>query len=157
MNYNDFGLRVEYVEYTVSKGDSLYEIAKKYNTTVATLTDVNMLTNNTIFPGQVLLIPKTVDSFSDYFFESYNVQPGDNLELVANKLGVDPVLLGLYNDFSSYQLVEGQTIKIPRNNTYIVKQGDTVDTILKTTNRTAEQIIRANASNWLKTGAKINL
>ena len=157
MNYNDFGLRVEYVEYTVSKGDSLYEIAKKYNTTVATLTDVNMLTNNTIFPGQVLLIPKAVDSSNDYFFESYSVQPGDNLELVANKLGVDPVLLGLYNDFSSYQLVEGQTIKIPRNNTYTVKQGDTVDTILKTTNRTSEQILRANASNWLKSGAKINL
>lgn len=157
MNYNEFGLRVEYVEYTVSKGDTLYEIAKKYNTTVNTLTDVNMLTNNTIFPGQILLIPKTSDTSSDYFFESYSVQPGDNLELVANKLGVDPVLLGLYNDFSSYQLVEGQTIKVPRNNTYTVRQSDTVDSILNTTNRTADQILRANASKWLKTGSKINL
>ena len=31
MEYNEFGLRVEYLEYTVKKGDSLYNIAKKYN------------------------------------------------------------------------------------------------------------------------------
>ena len=55
MNYDDFGLRIEYVEYTVKKGDSLYNIAKKYDTTVSDLTDINMLTTNTIFPGQVLL------------------------------------------------------------------------------------------------------
>lgn len=157
MNYNDFGLRIEYVEYTVKKGDSLYEIAKKYNTTVNTLTDINMLTTNTIFPGQVLLIPSTDSADKDYYFESYTVQPGDNLELIANKHGVDPVLLGLYNDFSSYQLVEGQTIKIPRNNTYVVRNTDTVDTILNMTNTTAEQILRANAKNWLKAGSKINL
>lgn len=58
MNYDDFGLRIEYVEYTVKKGDSLYNIAKKYDTTVSDLTDINMLTTNTIFPGQVLLVPK---------------------------------------------------------------------------------------------------
>lgn len=38
MNYDDFGLRIEYVEYTVKKGDSLYNIAKKYDTTVSDLT-----------------------------------------------------------------------------------------------------------------------
>ena len=54
MNYNDFGQNVEYIEYTVKKGDSLYNIAQNYNTTVATLTDINMLTSNNIFPGQVL-------------------------------------------------------------------------------------------------------
>lgn len=157
MIYDDFGIRVEYVEYTVSKGDTLYEIAKKYNTTVATLTDINMLTTNTIFPGQVLLVPKSMNVATDYYFESYTVLPGDNLELIANKLGVDPVLLGLYNDFSSYQLVEGQTIKVPRNNSYIVKSGDTVDGILKLTNKTAEHILKANANDWLKVGSKINL
>ena len=148
MNYDDFGLRIEYVEYTVKKGDSLYNIAKKYDTTVSDLTDINMLTTNTIFPGQVLLVPKNSNAETDYYFENY---------VIATKLGVDPVLIGLYNDFATFQLIDGQTIKIPRNNTYIVKDTDTVDTVLATTNRTAEQILRANASTWLKSGSKIYL
>lgn len=156
MNYNDFGLRVDYVEYTVQKGDSLYEIAKKYNTTVNDLTDINMLTSNAIFPGQVLLIPQNTNG-ADYFFENYIIQPGDTIELVAKRQGIDPVLLGLYNDFSSYQLVSGQTLKIPRNNTYTVKNNDTLDTIISVTNRTPEDILRANSSAWLKAGSKIYL
>lgn len=156
MNYNDFGLRVDYVEYTVQKGDSLYEIAKKYNTTVSDLTDVNMLTSNAIFPGQVLLIPQNT-SGNEYFFENYIIQPGDTIELVAKRQGIDPILLGLYNDFSSYQLASGQTLKIPRNNTYTVKNNDTLDTIISVTNRTPEDILRANSTTWLKAGSKIYL
>lgn len=157
MNYDDFGLRIEYVEYTVKKGDSLYNIAKKYDTTVSDLTDINMLTTNTIFPGQVLLVPKNSNAETDYYFENYVIKPRDTIELIATKLGVDPVLIGLYNDFATFQLIDGQTIKVPRNNTYIVKDTDTVDTVLATTNRTAEQILRANASTWLKSGSKIYL
>lgn len=42
----------------IKKGDSLYNIAKKYDTTVSDLTDINMLTTNTIFPGQVFVSTK---------------------------------------------------------------------------------------------------
>ena len=55
-------------------------------------------------------------------FENYVIKPGDTIELIATKLGVDPVLIGLYNDFATFQLIDGQTIKVPRNNTYIVKR-----------------------------------
>ena len=37
-----YGLRVKYDEYTIKKGDTLYNIAKKYGTTVAELMDVNI-------------------------------------------------------------------------------------------------------------------
>lgn len=157
MEYNDFGLRVEYLEYTVKKGDSLYTIANKYNTTVSTLTDINMLTTNNIFPGQVLLIPKVDESNQEYYFENYIIKPGDTVEMIATLTGVDPILIGLYNDFSSYQLLEGQVIKIPKNNTYIIKNNDSLDSILSTTNKTPEEILRANANEWLKAGTKIYL
>lgn len=156
MNNNEYGLRMEYIEYTVKKGDSLYEIAKKNNTTVNELTDINMLTSATIFPGQVLLIPKSNPN-EEYFFENYIIAPGDTIESIALIKGVDPVLLGLYNDFSSYQLVSGQTLKVPRNNTYVVKNNDTLDSIINSTSKTAEEILRANSSNWLKSGTKIYL
>lgn len=157
MNYNDFGQNVEYIEYTVKKGDSLYNIAQNYNTTVSTLTDINMLTSNNIFPGQVLLIPTVDMTTKDYYFENYIVQPGDTVELIANKQGIDPILIGLYNDFSSYKLLDGQIVKIPKNNVYIIKENDTIDSILKTSNKTSDELLKANASNWLKAGMKIYL
>ena len=142
--------------YTVKSGDSLWSIAKKYDTTVSLLTDINMLTNSVIFPGQVLLIPKGT-SYEEVYFENYVVKPGDTIEVIANKLGVDPIQLGLYNDFAIIELVQGQTLKIPRDNAYTVKPDDTVDSILKTTKKTADQLLRANANTWLKTGSKIYL
>jgi LysM repeat protein len=43
--------------YTVQSGDTLYEIANKFGTTVSQLKMRNNLTSNTIFVGQVLYIP----------------------------------------------------------------------------------------------------
>lgn len=152
MSYN---LRVEYEEYKVAKGDSLYTIAKRYDTTVAELTDINMLTSAVIYPGQVLLVPKRVAT--DYYFEEYITTVGDTIETIGSKFNVDTVTLGLYNDFGNLRLDANQSIKIPRRNVYIVKRDDDVDSILSKTNRTADQLLRANSSNWLKTGTKVYL
>lgn len=42
--------------YTVKKGDSLYSIAKKYNTTVDAIKSKNNLTSNNLSIGQILKI-----------------------------------------------------------------------------------------------------
>ena len=42
--------------YTVSKGDTLYSIAKKHKVTVAKLKSLNGLESNEIFVGQVLFV-----------------------------------------------------------------------------------------------------
>lgn len=157
MNTNNYGLRVEYVEYTVKKGDTLYNIAKANKTTVAELTDINMLTSTTLYPGQILLVPKDSTPSTDYYFENYTTRRGDTIERIAEKQNSDPVTLGLYNDFAKLVLADNQTIKIPRSNVYVVKNTDTVDSVLANTKRTCDQILRANASSWFKTGNQINL
>jgi flagellum-specific peptidoglycan hydrolase FlgJ len=43
-------------QHTVSKGDTLYSIAKKFNLTVATLKQYNGIEGNDIFEGQVLYV-----------------------------------------------------------------------------------------------------
>lgn len=43
--------------YTVKSGDSLWSIAKKYNTTINTLKQINNLTSNTLSIGQTLRLP----------------------------------------------------------------------------------------------------
>jgi LysM repeat protein len=47
------------VEYTVVAGDSLTNIAKRFNTTRKKLKALNNLTASTVKPGQVLLVPST--------------------------------------------------------------------------------------------------
>jgi len=46
------------IYYTVKKGDCLYKIARKFNTTVKKIRKRNKLKGNTIYPGQKLIIPK---------------------------------------------------------------------------------------------------
>ncbi|WP_211654735.1 LysM peptidoglycan-binding domain-containing protein [Planococcus alpniumensis] len=47
------------VKYTVKAGDTLYSIARKYNTTVTAIAKANNITNvNAIRVGQVLIIPR---------------------------------------------------------------------------------------------------
>ena len=43
--------------YKVSTGDNLYEISRKYGTTVEELKAMNGLTSNTIYVGQELIVP----------------------------------------------------------------------------------------------------
>jgi len=45
------------VTYTVKKGDTLYGIARTYNTDVNTIKKLNNLTNNTLSIGQTLILP----------------------------------------------------------------------------------------------------
>ena len=42
--------------YTVKRGDTLYRIAREYNTTVDKIKVLNNLTNNTLAIGQMLKI-----------------------------------------------------------------------------------------------------
>ncbi len=42
--------------YTVKSGDSLYSIAKKYNTTVNRLKELNNLSSNLLNIGQILIV-----------------------------------------------------------------------------------------------------
>lgn len=49
---------LENISYTVKKGDSLYSIAKQFNTTVNKIKDKNNLTTNSLNIGQILTIER---------------------------------------------------------------------------------------------------
>ena len=146
-------LNENYNEYVVQKGDSLFTIAKKYNVTVNELLDVNMLTSNVIYPGQVILVPS--NEFTDFLVDIYVTEPNDTFLKISMKSGVDVQTLANYNDVGNFVLEKNQKIKIPKARTYVVDSSDTVESILKKTNKSAEELLKANANSWLKSGNRI--
>ena len=133
-----------YEEYVVKPKDSLYSIAKEFKTTVADLTDVNMLTTNVLYPNQVLLVP-THNKTQDITLLEYYTKDGDTMERISNRVGVPIQTLGAYNDFGKVVLEENQRILYPSNERcYVVKSADSVKTICEETGLSAEQILELN-------------
>ena len=60
---NNYCLRNSATTYTVQKGDSLYSISKKFNTTPTTLMMLNNLSNTLLNIGQVLIVKKKRKKF----------------------------------------------------------------------------------------------
>lgn len=146
----------EFTEYVVKKGDTLFDIARKNNVTVDELKDVNMLTSNNIYPGQILLIPMDV-SENDFYFEKYVTKENDTINQIAKKESVDESLLTTFNDISKFKLVENQSMKIPRSKVYVVVEGDTVEKVLRKSGKSCIELMKANESTWIKEGTIIKL
>ena len=143
--------------YIVQRGDTLWSIAKKFNTNVNDLKKANNLVNNTLYVGQNLVVP-------DYYTAedtniTYIVKRGDTLYSIATQYGVSVNDLRNYNNLTSDLLSIGQQIKIPSSqtvitpseddiinepNTYIVQLGDTLYSISRKFNVPINDIKIAN-------------
>lgn len=146
-------------EHIVKKGDTLYKIAQMHNVKLEDLIASNNLTSSTIFPNQIIVIPKSVTNGGVYF-EEYVIQDNETMQEIANKTKVSVDLLTKYNDVSKLILQENQVIKIPKKTnrrTYVIQEADTLESILAKTQMSLEELIRANAHKWLISGTPINV
>ena len=139
--------------YTVKRGDTLYSIARQYNTTVDRIKALNNLTSNNLSVGQVLILDEEVDIKPDIENgEAYTVQPGDTLYKIANRFNTNITDIIELNNLNSTILTVGQQILIPNQsldetNTYVVKAGDYLNKIANQFGVTVDDIISANNLN----------
>lgn len=96
-------------EYVVKAGDSLWLIARRYNTTVDTIKSINGLTSNMITTGQILKIP----AGQNVPYIEHTVQSGDTLWLIARKYGTTVDAIKNLNGLTSDRLNIGQVLRIP--------------------------------------------
>lgn len=118
--------------HVVSQGESLYSIAREYNTNAAAIAAANELeTPDRLVIGQALVIP--------IIGEFYNVQPGDSLFTIANRFGLPYQELARINNIPlEGQLSVGQRLYIPpgprrpiTSIAYVEPRGETVSETLE--------------------------
>ena len=147
--------------YTVKKGDSLYAIAQKYNTTVDELKKLNNLTSNNLSIGQILKLPTTTQN-------TYTVKSGDTLYRIANQNNTTVQAIKELNQLINDTLSIGQVLLIPSTeiielptteSNYTIKKGDTLYAIAKKYNTTVDQIKQLNnlTTNTLSIGQVIKI
>ena len=146
-----------YDSYTVKRGDTLYSIARKYNTTVDNLRRLNNLNNDSLSIGQVILLPG-IDTSSDNT-SIYVVNSGDTLYSIAREYDTTVEVLKDLNTLTTNILSVGQKLVVPSDNSniYVVKRGDTLYSIAKKYNITVDRLRQLNnlSSNNLSIGEKL--
>ena len=146
--------------YIVKKGDSLWSIASKNNTTVDNIKKLNNLSSNNLSVGQVLKLSYDAKKEDIKGSNIYTVKKGDSLWLIANKYGTTVDELKNANNLKSTTLSIGQTLIIPEKKestskiSYVVKKGDSLWLIANKYDTTVEKIKSTNnlKSNTLSIG-----
>ena len=146
--------------YIVKSGDTLYSIAKKYNTTVDKIKKLNNLKSDNLSIGMELKI-KEEPSSTNYI--DYVVKSGDNLYSIAKKYNTTVDEIKKLNGLTSGLLNIGMTLKIPiqigNYINYTVKSGDNLYSIAKKYNTTVDEIKKLNGltSNLLSIGMELKI
>ena len=165
--------------YEVNKGDTLYSIAKKYDTTVDSLINLNNLNNSSLFIGQLLVIPSgSINNVNNNLY--YIVQPGDTLYSISKKYNISVDNLINNNNLSNNKLVVGQYLIInpiytnsielgsscfgdsyeePKFIVHTVKKGDNLYNISKMYGVSVDSIIKLNnlSNNNLSIGQTLKI
>ena len=98
--------------YVVKAGDTLYSIARLFNTDVSSLKKINNLSDDNLSIGQKLLIPN--DSYNQNInLKMYTVKKGDTLYSIAKEFNVSVSDIKKINDLNSNILSIGQNLYIP--------------------------------------------
>ena len=129
-----------YNVYKILNGESLEDVAVKFNTSVPALEDMNGLEEKFLRAASEILVPETSKDSIYGIARKYNINP----ELLASLNGLN------YTDY----IYPDQLIMIPKANYsyYITKEGDTLDSVSNVLGVSREKLLGENDIIYLLEG-----
>ncbi len=169
-------------KYKIKKGDSLISLAKKFNTPVQIIKDINHLKSDFIKINQEIILPtnQTYDMNqikieNPNFFNrnhkkcpikkvTYEIKKNDTFAKVSKKFNVTIAAIEFWNKISHHRPLKlKQKIIIwykKAKKSHIVKSGETLSIIARKYNTSAMNILRMNnlrSVNFIRTGQKLKI
>jgi len=167
------------IVHIVQPGETLFSIARQYNTTVWAIMAANGLRSSTIYAFTALYIPTAMQPGPIIHI----VMPGETLYTIANHYGTTVPLIMLANGLRDYTIHVYQRLVIPPEgwtggwtgwpnvppggpggpgapwNTHVVQPGDTLYSIARRYGVTVGQIMTANGltSSTIRVGAVLRI
>lgn len=136
-----------YKVYKIVAGDTLESIAKKFNTTIKQLQEINDKDYVTI--GEMIVVPNNT---KNDWFEVYTVKKGDNLYAIAQKYNMSLVdLLNINGLDKDKYIYPGQEIMVPKNNIKVIitKENETINSASKRLGLNTEELLYQNDNVYL--------
>ena len=99
--------------YTVNRGDTLSEIADRFNVSMSALKQANAMNSNNIRIGQKLTIPNGLVSAASISFVEHTIARGETLSEIASDYSIPVARLRETNQLNSDTIRIGQVLKIP--------------------------------------------
>ena len=136
-------------KYKIKSGETLDQIAKKFNTSLNYLQDINNLYYlDGVRQGMEIVVPKNTQAY----FEFYTIEKGDSLYGIARRYNINPNLLASLNGLNLEDYIyPGQEILIPKSNYsyYLTAEGDTLESVAKTFNINKNKLMEENEIIYL--------
>lgn len=165
--------QINWVTHTVSKGDSLWKIAEKFDTEVGIIKKVNYLASNTLSINQELLIPLSNSQNQAFIpYQAHIISEGDTLWNLGIQYNVSPAEIAKNNGLRmNSPLRIGKELNIGNKNIYrtinskkrtilySVKQGDSLYRIADIFNIEISDIKSINelSNNEIKPGQVLKI
>lgn len=151
------------ITHTVSRGESLWTIARRYGLSEEILRSVNGIAGDRIVPGQHLSVPTERGASGPESVE-HRVRRGESLSTIAQAYGVRINAIRAVNGIRGSRILVGEVLTIPFASSegllqYTVEEGESLWIIAARHGTTVEELRRANGipTNRIYPGQTLNV